>query len=218
MRGTLLFLPLFIAGCSCASTVKPETQRKPVPASLAQLEADGLYFVGETGDSSVYRWPDSTKNSIRVWIEPSPAVLYENPEFVLVAQSAFEQWVEAGAPVSFTFVSSQDSAQVRVFWADTLPEGKAGWADVERDDGVNITAVRLRLALRTFWGRPLTALEIRRAALHEVGHAIGLGHPSAGNRVMTRSPAADRVTSQDAAVAKILYTLPPGLTKRSLLR
>ncbi len=216
MRGTLFFSSLFIAGCSCSSAIESEIQKRSILAALVQFEAEGIYFAADLGDSIVYRWPDSAKNHLRVWIESD--LPYHNPEFTLVAQGAFRQWVEAGAPVSFIFVSSQDSAQVRVFWVETLPDGNAGWAVVERDKRGNITSVELRLALRTPPGRWFAVHEVRKAALHEVGHAIGLGHPDLTGRIMARSPVVSSLTLEDVAAAKVLYALPPGATKRSLPR
>src|SRR5205823_8270022 len=120
------------------------------------------------------RWPDRLADPIRVWVD-SAGLGPSQSGFAPVVRDAFGVWSATGLPIRFRFVARRSDAEVRVQWADRLPNktGTTTWRTTA--DGWMLSG-DITLATHVSDGRPLDRVSIRMIALHEIGHLIGLSH------------------------------------------
>jgi len=62
-------------------------------------------------------------------------------------------------------------------------------------------------------GRPVSPSQMVALALHELGHALGLGHSPVKTDAMYPETSATDLTQRDRRTAMLLYDLPPGSLK-----
>ena len=164
-------------------------------------------------DSSLARWPDRRNRPLRVWVQqdsPVPDFDVVYPELV---RAAFEDWMNTGIPLSFTFVVDSSRADIHVTWIDRFSEqisGKTLWA---HDDDWWIVEANIVLAVHHRGGEPLDSSAVRAIALHEVGHLIGLDHTQDSANIMTPKVRVKELSAADRATARLIYTVPPGRVK-----
>ena len=181
----------------------------PSHAELVSL-ASGTYFgrLLSDRDSVVERWPDRVSSPIKVWIEAGDLEPWEAGFPEAVAQ-AFNEWVDAGIPLRFQFVSNANRAEVRVHWADRLRDktGSTTW----RTTGAGwIQGSDVTLATHMSTGRPLDRGNVRQIALHEIGHVIGLSHSNDSHDIMSPVVRVDALSHADVATARLIYEMPAG--------
>jgi hypothetical protein len=130
--------------------------------------------------------------------------------FATAVREAFGVWEAAAIPVRFAFLESADDAEVRVTWAERLPDQRAGLAHWTADADGWIERVHLEFATWVSDGTRANEASMRRIALHEIGHLLGLEHSQDPADVMGPWVIATAPTGRDHATARLLYKLPPG--------
>ena len=156
------------------------------------------------------RWVERLDDPIRVWIAPGDSVTGFRQSFLAAVREAFSEWEHSGVPVRFAFVEGTDDAEVRVDWVERLPERRAGMAHWWRDSQGWLTQANIVLAMQLSDDGHADETTVRRMALHEIGHLLGLEHSKGTGDVMAAWVSANELTARDRATARLLYTLPPG--------
>ncbi len=178
----------------------------------AEPEMAGTYLpdIVTQGNARVRRWSDRTATPIRVWIAPGDTVPGWRPAFAATMRRAFSTWEQVGLGVRFTYVEAAADADVRVTWTDSLESRRAGVTHWTADQDGWVTGVHIVLATWASDGRPATDASMRRIALHEIGHLLGLEHSADPADVMAAWVHAADLTDRDRRTARLLYALPPG--------
>lgn len=203
---------------TATTLLRPSASSAPVrdPAQVRhQLRVAGPgTYIGEmlaAQDSSLQRWPERDR-PLYVWVQPSFASRDWRPAYVDAARRGFTDWRSAGLPFDFTFVVDSGRADVHVYWAERLTEGRRiGMTYRVHDQHGWITGGHIVLAMQTVDGRTLPERLIRATALHEAGHLVGLNHTADTSSIMTSSAGGrGTVGVSDQATLRLLYSLPPG--------
>jgi len=148
--------------------------RSSAPDYLSEADKDGLYC-----------WP-ADKLPVKVFFQPSDSVPFYRHSFPTTLKSCFDEWTAASnGKLAWLEVSDSQSADIVVRWssqAKERPEGTEGGVtktygqlNTATNRGI-IHKVEMMLLTR-LPERELTDVEVRKAYLHEVGHALGIaGH------------------------------------------
>ena len=178
-----------------------------IRARIASLGAHG--YIGAIlaqNDSTLARWPVAA-NPIRVWVQPhSPEPRFQ-PGFVPPVRAAFRTWSDLDLGLTFSMVDDSTLADIHVTWARGLPRlGQIGNTLRITDGSGSIVAAHIVLAT------PYDVSTVQNAALHEIGHAIGLDHSPDPNDLMaaTTNGRQYRLSAADRNTARLLYDLPGG--------
>ena len=206
---------------AAAGDTAPPIAARPDPALVQRMlesGAPGTYIqaVLDSNGAMVIRWPDRTFEPLTVWIQPTAPLPDFDDGNALLVRDGFEQWEGPTLPLRFTFVVDSARAAVHVTWADRFEgETRIGTTTrTHRNDGL-IMAASIVLALHDSAGGVLPSHIVRAAAMHEVGHLLGLDHsPDSSDIMHGRTTHETREISRaDRRTLQLLYRLPPGPTR-----
>lgn len=183
-------------------------------AVLGRLETDGgTTYLGPmlaAGDSTLRRWdPRLVPQPLRVAVLRRPIAGYTETFAEHVAW-AIARWNAAALPVTLVAGADSASANIVVRWETVLDSGRTGRTDVTWDQEGRIRHAVVILAVHTPDGRRLEGPEMAALALHELGHALGLGHSDHRSDVMFPITRSSELSDRDHRTARLLYQLPSG--------
>lgn len=160
-------------------------------------------------DSTVYRWPDRSRDPLRLWVQ-RPADDAEGTALARTVEDAFRTWAEVGLPLAFTFTGDSARAEVIVTWVPRYESRTTGRTRWVHDQHGWIIAAGIELARAQPDGAPLGPREAQAIALHEIGHLLGLDHVADETSIMSPRVRVSELSEADRATVRLVYALPPG--------
>ncbi len=173
------------------------------------------YSAHDTGfDHVVLRW-ETRKMPLRVHLPPPPEGLAADPAAVLDAvRDGVTDWADVAGPglPGFAFVDDPGAADIPIVW-ERAPSGDWYIAHCVLEPTLGPDRFRVARILVTtrYRGVEASLEDLYRIMLHEVGHALGLGHsPDPGDIMYAHSLTARGLSERDRATLRRLYRLPIG--------
>lgn len=174
-------------------------------------EADRTYILStlvET-DSTIRRWPDErSTRPLQVCVIRTSVDGFRD-DFVGTLTYAVGRW-NGVLPMALSTGADSATADIIVTWTSQLDSGKTGRTDLTWDRRGVIHHAFVTLATHDAGGRPLDAPRMSALALHELGHALGLGHSTVKEDALYPIATAQELSDRDRRTARLLYELPPG--------
>jgi hypothetical protein len=162
-------------------------------------------------DSTLRRWPDpKLVRPLRLAVVRAPGVRAFRESFVSNVQWAVARWNGAMLPLHLGEATDSAAADIVVTWVERLDSNRTGRADLTWDRRGHLLHATVYLATHAPHGQPLGAREMVALALHEIGHALGLGHSPVREDALYPVTRAVELTERDRRTARLLYSLPPG--------
>ena len=116
---------------------------------------------------------------LKVYINETSSKLYK-PIYKKYIDYAFQEWGKADSRIRFEYVSSVSSADITITFEDNLMEkyneNYLGLTDYELSRNNKIRQSTIEIGMLKVGKTQLSDGEIKATIVHELGHAIGLGH------------------------------------------
>jgi hypothetical protein len=175
---------------------------------------DGNSILADLGPSTAQvrtRWTKNEYDSVTVWIAPGDEIPQWRVANRYMVRDAFHAWTAAGAPVRFIFVPDSMRADVKVFWRDSLPDGRAGQVTRFTDARGWLRGAIIEMNTRNMAGGVQDSSTVRAVAMHEVGHLLGLEHSGNERDIMSAWVTARSLTARDRSAMRALYGVSAAL-------
>jgi len=190
------------ARAAALHTINLEGAATYLPAMLAE------------NDSVLHRWADDRAGRpLRLAVLRDDAVPGFREIFIANVAWAIGRWNGVGLPVWLEQSPDSTGADVVVTWVDRLDGNRTGRTELTWQRRGPIVKARVTLATHLPDGRPVQPDQMVALALHELGHAIGLGHSPVKSDALYPETSATDLTSRDRGTVTLLYSVPPGSLK-----
>jgi len=184
-----------------------EAARALLARDAGQTYLDSMLF---STDSLVRRWPDRGGAPFRVAMVEGGSADYQ-PRLAGFVRRAGALWEGAGVGFWFAFTTDSGSADIVVRWTESFGNGnQAGVTDLRWANSGAVVRAYVSLATRNVGDSLFNDDALLGAAIHELGHAMGMPHSTDSTDVMFPVTRALALSPRDRATARLLYTLPPG--------
>lgn len=201
---------------SVAPTDRLDSTTRTLTLERIAREGAGTYLpeMLAGNDSVLHRWADDrAKQPLRVAVLRQDTVPGFREIFLANVAWAIDRWNGIGLPVWLEQSPDSSGADIVVSWVDRLDSNRTGRTELTWQRRGPIVKVYVTLATHLSDGRPLQPAQMVALALHELGHAIGLGHSPVKSDALYPETSATDLTPRDRGTAMLLYSLPPGSLK-----
>ena len=121
------------------------------------------------------------------------------------------QWEAADLGLWFSFTGDTTDADIVFQWRESFGNGnQAGVTDLRWSNSGRVVRAYVSLATRNAGDSLFTDDALLGAAVHELGHAMGLPHSTESTDVMFPVTRVTVPSARDRATVRLLYALPPG--------
>ena len=202
------------AHATISSSAAPAVRDSAARAALVLLARNsGQTYLDSlllSTDSLVRRWPDRGGAPFRIALLEGDSPDYGARMAGFVREAA-GQWEAAGTGWRFAFSGDSASADIVVRWRASFGNGnQAGVTDLRWTNAGPVRHAYVSLATRNEGDSIFPDPVLLGAAIHELGHAMGLPHSADSMDVMFPVTRVITVSDRDRATARLLYALPPG--------
>lgn len=149
-------------------------------------------FIGYTGYSKNYFRLDKDDNSLwngkhweyanfplKVFVKKTPSGYFKE-KYLTYIDYAFKIWGATDSRISFSYTSSAKNADIIFSFENNLmekyDENYLGLTDYELGRNNRIIRAFIEIGLLKFDSKKISDGEIKSTIIHELGHALGLGH------------------------------------------
>jgi len=202
MKFTLLFILLFSLTIALRNTYAQEKPENSSPTTIAQSRASENYAKDEATDNNSnalteqisinYFHIDKSNRSLwngKHWNQsdfPLKVYVIESDSkkikdiYKKYIDYAFQIWGKADSRIQFKYVSNISDANITFNFEDDLmkkyKESYLGLTDYSFSNNNKIRKSTIEIGLKKSGGERLSDGEVKATIIHELGHAIGLGH------------------------------------------
>ncbi len=189
----------------------PDSARIAARALLARDAAQTyLDSMLASTDSLVRRWPDRGGRPYRIALLEGGSPDYGARMADFVREGA-SQWQAADLGLWFSFTGDTTDADIIFQWRESFGNGnQAGVTDLRWSNSGRVVRAYVSLATRNAGDSLFTDDALLGAAVHELGHAVGLPHSTDSTDVMFPVTRVTVPSARDRATVRLLYALPPG--------
>ena len=183
------------------------------------MENGTTYLEASLKNGQLMRW---TFMPLRVFI--SPMNFYskqgEDYKYRSLVRQALNEWQKAsGGKVSFKIVQTLLESNVNIEWKRV--ERKAlGYCTFQTDPNNRLYSAEVQIGLTEglVHADYMDEAEVYHTILHEIGHALGLGHSPYKTDIMftPHQKGVNKLSANDIATLKWLYILPQGATPKEI--